>query len=342
MRQLVLTGPRQFEWQEAADPEIDDDGQALVRPLAVATCDLDHAMVAGLTPIPPPIPFGHECVAEVVEVGRAVRSVRPGDRVVVAFQIACGTCTRCRRGLTGDCERVAPLSMYGFGAFGGDQGGFLADLVRVPFADAMLVPVPDGIEPTAVASVSDNVPDAWRLVAPWLAEWPGEAVLIVGGAGSIGLYAVDIARALGASRVVYLDARRDRLDLASDLGAETHQLTPEPPRLGRFPITADFSGTPEGFRLALTATAPGGHCTHAAPLLTQDVALPMFDLYTTGINLHIARAAARPAIPAILRLVAAGRLHPERVTSVTVDWHDAPHELVKPRTKIVVSRDATG
>jgi alcohol dehydrogenase len=339
MRHLVLTGPRQLEWQDVPDPQLGGDGEALVRPLAVATCDLDHPIVAGEAPFPTPIALGHECVAEVVEVGRSVRAVGVGDRVVVPFQVSCGTCGTCMRGLTGDCERVAPLAMYGFGAFGGDRGGFLADLVHVPFADAMLVPVPDEVASAAVASASDNIADAWRLVAPWLAQWPAEQVLIVGGAGSIGLYAIDVARALGASRVVYVDEPGGRLDLAADLGAEAVDATAEgAPALGRFAITADFSGTPEGLRRALAATAPGGHCTHAAPIFAPEVGLPLLALYTSGVHLHTSRCAARPVIPAILRLVAAGRLHPERVTSAVVGWEDAAGELLHPRTKLVVVR----
>src|SRR4051794_2082449 len=225
MRQLTLTAPRTLEWHEVPEPDLRGAGEALVRPLAVATCDLDHPMVAGHTPFPLPIALGHECVAEVLEVGADVRGAAPGDRVVVPFQISCGTCERCRRGLTGNCERVAPLAMYGFGAIGGDFGGFLTDLVRVPFADAMLVRVPEGLTAEAVASASDNIADAWRLVAPWLEEWPAADVLIVGGSGSIGLYAIDVARALGAARVDYLDHDPGRLALASDLGAEAIERT---------------------------------------------------------------------------------------------------------------------
>ncbi len=339
MRHLVLTGPKRLAWQDVPDPELRGAREALVRPLAVATCDLDHPMIAGETPFPTPIALGHECVAEVVEVGRDVEAVRVGDRVVVPFQISCGTCTRCGRGLTSDCERVAPLSMFGFGVAGGDRGGFLADLVRVPYADAMLVPVPDGVDSAAVASVSDNVADAWRLVAPWLAEWPGEEVLIVGGAGSIGLYAIDAARALGASRVVYVDRAGARLDLAADLGADVlDESADPPPARGSFAITADFSATADGLRTALAATAPGGHCTHAAPLFGADVPLPMLAMYTMGVHLHASRCAARPAIPTILALTAAGRLHPERVTSKVVAWSEAQTELLTPRTKTVVTR----
>ena len=102
--------------------------------------------------------------------------------------------------------------MYGFGAVGGDWGGFLSDLVRVPWADHMLVPLPQGLDPAAVASASDNIPDAWRTVGPPLEREPGAPVLIVGGAGagSIGLYAAGIARALGSESVTYVDADAGR------------------------------------------------------------------------------------------------------------------------------------
>ena len=199
MQQLTMTADRQVEWWDVPAPALQGPGEALVRPLAVALCDLDQPILRGDAPIPGPIAIGHEFVAEVTEVGDDVRGVAPGDRVVVPFQISCGACVRCRAGQTGDCTSVPPRSMYGFGIFGGDWGGALSDLVRVPFADAMLVAAPAGIAPAVLASASDNIPDGWRTVAPHLAARPGADVLIVGGGGlSIALYAVDAARALGA------------------------------------------------------------------------------------------------------------------------------------------------
>src|SRR3954447_8022649 len=162
MRQLTLTAPKSLEWHDVPEPDLRSAGEALVRPLAVATCDLDHPMVAGDTPFPLPIALGHECVAEVVATGADVLGVRPGDRVVVPFQISCGTCERCRRGLTGNCASVAPLSMYGFGALGGEWGGMLSDLALVPYADAMLVPLPERVDPAVVPSAADNMTDGWR------------------------------------------------------------------------------------------------------------------------------------------------------------------------------------
>ncbi|MCW2994171.1 MAG: dehydrogenase, partial [Conexibacter sp.] len=194
MRSLTYAGPRQLEWREAPEPRLAGDGEAIVRHVAVATCDLDAMIVAGASPFPAPFALGHEGVAEVLEIGDGVTTVQPGDRVLVPFQISCGTCAACAAGRTGNCETVPLGQTYGFG-FGAEQtrwGGFLSDAVNVPFADAMLVRIPDGLAPEIAAGASDNITDAYRAVAPQLAARPGAPVLVVGGAlsGSIGLYAV--------------------------------------------------------------------------------------------------------------------------------------------------------
>ena len=110
--------------------------------MAVACCDLDVAVAEGRLPMPPGHAVGHEGVAEVVAVGDAVREVKVGDRVIVPFQISCGDCPACRRGVTGSCASLPLMAMYGMAPLAGlDGGGFMADLVLVPYADAMLVPV---------------------------------------------------------------------------------------------------------------------------------------------------------------------------------------------------------
>jgi alcohol dehydrogenase len=264
--------------------------------------------------------------------------VKPGDRVVVPFQISCGECARCLRCQTGDCEQVPRLSMYGFGAFGGDWGGALSDLVRVPYANTMPVPLPDGLDPVAVASASDNIPDAWRTVAPHLARRPGSDVLIVaGGARSIGLYAIDAAIANHAGKVVYVDADEARLAVAAGLGAETVE-GPPPHRLGPFGITVDASASHEGLHCAIRSTEPGGVCTCVAFIPEPHAPMPLFEMYTTGVDFRIGRVMARPLIPEILELAAAGGLHPDRVTSRVVAWDDAADAVAEPETKLIVTR----
>ena len=109
---------------------------------------------------------------------------------------------------------------FGLGEPLGPWGGMITDKFRVPFADNMLVKIPSSLDPISLASASDNIPDGWRTVAPYLKEKPGAPVLVVGGpAESIGLYAAGIAVALGSSRVDYLDYMPARLAIANSLGA---------------------------------------------------------------------------------------------------------------------------
>ncbi|MDA0161665.1 alcohol dehydrogenase catalytic domain-containing protein [Solirubrobacter ginsenosidimutans] len=337
MRQLEITGPRTVQWREAPAPVLGGDGEALVRPLAVALCDLDAVFLSGAIPIAEPFPFGHECVAEVLEVGDTVKTVVPGDRVVVPFQISCGTCAACAAGRTASCRTVPRGSAYGMRPLGGDWGGALSDVLRVPYADAMLVALPEGVEPTQLASVADNVADGYRAVAGPLAAAPGEEVLIVGGwARSIGLYAAACALALDASRVVYADTDEGRLERAAALGAETVAVAEWPKKLGRFPITVDASGDHAGLHAALRSTAPDGTCTSVAIYFEPETPVPLLELYTRGCTLHTGRVHARAVIPDVLALVAAGRLDPALVTSAVVAFDDAPAALAEPPTKLIL------
>jgi threonine dehydrogenase-like Zn-dependent dehydrogenase len=341
MQQLTYTGPGRLEWREADEPRLDSDRAALVRPIAVATCDLDALIVGGESPFPAPFPIGHECVAEVLDAGDAAGACEPGRLVSVPFQISCGECAPCRRGRTGNCASVGFMSTYGFGPAVGRWGGFLADVVLIPYAEHMLVPLPDGLAPAAVASASDNISDAWRAVAPPLGEEPGVPVLVVGGAGpgSIGLYAAALALALGAESVTYVDDDAARRETAAALGAETLALAGAPQRLGPFPVTVDACAQPDGLALALRSTAPDGTCTSTAIYFAEQPSMPLLEMYTKCIVFKTGRAHVRPAMPHVLSLAADGSLAPERVTSRTVAWEDGADALLeRDWTKLVIER----
>lgn len=339
MQQLTYTAAESLQWREAPAPTLSSDTAALVRPTVVATCDLDALIIAGQSPFQPPFAIGHECVAEVVEVGDAVTSLSPGQLVSVPFQISCGSCAACRQGRSSNCAGVDFMSSYGFGPAVQRWGGFLADLVCVPYAEHMLVPVPAGVQPAAVASASDNISDAYRTVAAPLAATPGAPVLVVGGAssGSIGLYAAALAVALGSESVLYVDRDDARRRTAAAVGAET--LAEVPKRLGPYPITVDASADPEGLALALRSTAPDGICTSAAIYFGEQPALPLLEMYTKGITFRTGRANAREAIPHVLELAASGRVRPELVTTRAVAWADAAEALLeRDWTKLVIER----
>jgi threonine dehydrogenase-like Zn-dependent dehydrogenase len=336
MQELNFIETGKLEWREAEDPRLQGDGEALVRALAVATCDLDKLLVRGLAPAEGPFPFGHECVAEVTEVGDEVTTVKPGDVVSVPFQVSCGECETCRRGHTGNCERVERMAMYGL-PMGTNYGGFLSDSARVPFADAMLVPVPDGVEPASIASLSDNIPDAWRNVGPQLEERPGSPVLIAASGASIALYTVSIALALGAERVDMVGGNSWLREKAEELGATL--LDEEfPKRLGPYPITVDASGDVAGLACALRSTEPEGICTSIGIYFTETTPVPLLEMFTKGIRFHTGRVHARPAMEPIMELVKDGRFAPELVTGETADWENAPEAVVNHRSKLVVSR----
>ncbi|MEC3918008.1 zinc-dependent alcohol dehydrogenase [Nocardia sp. CDC160] len=339
MQRLVFDGPHTLRWEEAAEPTLDAPEQALVRPIAVATCDIDPAIIQGRFPLAGPYAFGHEGVAEVIAVGDQVTTVRPGDKVVVPFQISCGTCDSCRRGRTGNCTTHPFMSSFGLGPMGGlAWGGFFSDLVGIPHADAMLVPLPAGVDPATVASASDNISDAHRTVAPYLATDPGAEVLVLGGpaAASIGLYAAGLAVALGSARAVYLDTDPERLAIAAKLGAEPIEGKPTE-RVGRFPVTVEAAGGSKALVAAIRATANDGVCTSVS-VQTQDVALPMLEMYSRCCTFHTGRAHVRPTIPQVLDLVATGRFDPSVVTTQTVAWADSIDALLEGPVKLVATR----
>lgn len=338
MRQLTFIGPGRLEWWDVPEPALQGPEEAIVRPVAVARCDLDVAILAGKAPVPGPFPLGHEFVAEIVALGDGVAGFHRGQRVVVPYHIACGRCERCRRGLTASCLSAPPRAMYGLGALGGDWGGALSDLVRVPFAEGMLVAVPDGVEPDSIASVGDNVSDGWRTVAPYLEEWPDAGVLVVGGgAASIGVYAAAVACALGASRVDYVDTDAERLALARSLGATPIE-GPPPDRLGPYPITVDASADRAGLACALRSVEAGGVCTSVGIYFAARTPVPLLDMFDGDVTFKTGRANARACMPKVLDLVRDGKLRPERVTTRLAAWDDAAEALGDPSTKVVIRK----
>jgi len=238
MRELNFIRAGHLEWRDRPDPTLVDTTDALVRPFVASRCDGDvlpihrpvsRAMQAGLkvglidpvvASIAGPVPFqgpfgiGHECVAQVTAVGTGVDDILVGDIVVVPWAVSCGACYECRLGMTARCATQCAdspgetLAAFGFGPSSGAWGGMVADSLRIPFADHMLVRVPRGVDPLRVAAASDNLADAWRSVVPPLRQRPGGAVLVIGGGGqSIGLYAAGLAVRHGASVVDYVDDR---------------------------------------------------------------------------------------------------------------------------------------
>lgn len=337
MQALNVTGPRTLVWSEVPDPALPSEHGALVRAVAVATCDFDHLIVAGLVPTGWPTPIGHECVAEVVEVGSAVATVGIGDLVIVPFQISCGVCGACRHGRTSCCEAVPWLSCFGLGDMAGAWGGAMADLLVVPYADAMLVALPEHVDVVDAAAVGCNIVDAYRCVGPQLVAAPGAEVFVASGAFScIALYATAIAIALG-SEVTFLDPSGASAAAAAHLGASVVD-DPGDVLSAAYPVTVDASMDPVLLRAALRATSPGGECTVSTMYVDELTPVPLMTMFERCATLRTGQPHARALVPAVLDLLETGRFHPGEINRAVVDWNDAPEAFAVGFGKTVVTR----
>jgi alcohol dehydrogenase len=339
MQSLQFVAAHRVEWQELPAPAIEKPGDALVRPLAAAACDLDAAILAGLTPYAPPFALGHEFVGEILEAGDDA-GVQAGDRVMVPFQISCGSCAFCRRDLTANCTSVPRTSMYGIGEVGGSWGGAFSDVVRVPYARHMLLPLPGEISPSIAARLGDNVADGYRAVADGLARVPGAPVLVLCGGpkGSVPLYAALAALALGAATVDFYDGNTGRLEIAASLGATPHDVEKWPRRVGAYPVTVDATQQPDGLACALRSTEPGGICTSTSMYFEPLVGVPMTEMYMKGATLTTGRVQSRVLLPEVVELVRSGRLDPGRVPAQEVEWTELSRALLDFDTKLVAVR----
>jgi len=344
MRALMFRGPMAIAWEEVETPQLMEPRDALVRPIAVARCDLDPAIALGLYPMPAPFVMGHEMVGEVVAVGEAISNVRLGDKVIVPFQLSCMTCAPCLRGHTNACVNVPSGTAFGLGPHGGiDLGGALAELVRVQWADVMLIPLPEGMDPVVAAGIPDNVSDGYRCVAAPLAERPGAPVLVVGGlAPSVGLYAVMAALALGAERVVYVDDDAARLELAAAAGAEVVNAKDQWDSLKlaeRFPIVVDANVLDPGRNFALRSVEPCGVCTSVSGGASSRSNLPLQSMYLKGVRYEIGRVHACATARPVLDLVSSGALDPARIINKVVPFSEAVEGMILPVTKVVFVND---
>lgn len=334
MNELVYASPGQLEWAEAPDPRINHPGQALVRPIASAFCDLDRRILSGLTPFKPRFAIGHEAVAEVVEVGSEVQKFRVGDVVSVPWKISCGQCSACRSGRTMACSAVPKLACYG-ATIGGAYGGLFSDLVNVPFADAMLVHVPAGVSPASVAAASDNLTDAWVSVSKPLMTRSDARVLVVGGTESLGLLATQMAVAAGAAEVAYLDADPERRAKAAMAGASVHEGKPEDLH-EQFDVSISATREESMMRTALLGLTNGGHCS-CIGIMFEDPRLPLFQMYMRDVTMSVGFCSVRPYMPTVLELVRDKRCDPLSVTTI-VQTEEAPAALALNSGKVVVVR----
>jgi len=321
MQALHYIEPGRLEWRAISEPALEAATDAIVKPVAVAACDLDRAIASGASPFPGPFVMGHEFCGEILEVGATVRNLAPGDRVIASFQPSCGACPRCHRGHSSVCSNAPTTSMYGIGVAGGEWGGALTERVRVPWAEFNLRKLPDGIDPVAIASGSDNLADALRAVDEPLRDFPGASVLIAG-FGSIPLYAARLAGFLGAGQVTFASDDRFALETAEALGADCVEITQWPRRFSSHDITFDCTNNNEGLAAVVRSTAPHGVMTIASIYFAPTTPMPLSDMYMKGITLKTGRVNSAAQLDRVLELAAQG-LDPDAIRPSKLAMSDA-------------------
>ena len=227
MKAVVWHGKEDVRVDTVADPVIREPTDAIVRISSTAICgsDLHLYRVFGRPFMHEGDILGHEPMGYVEEVGREVRQLVPGDRVVVPFNIACGRCFMCERGLQSQCETTQNrrykkgASLFGYTHLYGAVPGGQAEYLRVPMAHYGPIKVPEGPPDTRFLFLSDVLPTAWQAVA--YADVPKGGTVGVFGLGPIGQMCVRVALRRGAARVIAVDQVPERLAMAQRHGAET-------------------------------------------------------------------------------------------------------------------------
>jgi alcohol dehydrogenase len=297
MKALVYHGPGEKAWEDVAEPEIRDDTDAIVRVDTTTICGTDLHILKGDTPeVASGRILGHEAVGTVERVGSAVKSVAPGDRVLVSCISACGRCRYCREGRYGQC--------IGGGGWilGYMIDGTQAEQVRVPFADTSTYKLPEGASDEEILMLADILPTGYEVGVLNGKVRPGDTVAVVG-SGPVGLSAISGAKMYSPAHVVAIDMADARLDAAKMFGAD---LTVNNSRedavafvrgltggLGA-DVAIEAVGVPDTFELCAKLVRPGGRVAnvgvhgkpatlHLESLWIRDLTITMglVDTYST-------------------------------------------------------------
>lgn len=233
MRAITWHGTADMRCETVPDPKIEDPRDAIIKVTSCAICGSDLHIYGGLIPsMEKGDVMGHETMGEVVEVGSAITTLKPGDRVVIPFTIACGECYFCKKGHFSACERSnpnhetaekfwghSPAGLFGYSHMLGGYAGGQAEYLRVPYADVGAFKVPSGLSDDQVLFLSDIFPTGY-MAADFCNITPGDTIAIWG-CGPVGQMAIRSARMLGAERIIAIDTVPERLALARDGGAVT-------------------------------------------------------------------------------------------------------------------------
>lgn len=321
MRALVYHGPGHISWDTAPDPATQEATDAVVRVDATTVCGTDlHILRGDLPEVKPGTVLGHEAVGEVVEVGRDVHGLRPGQQVIVSSVSACGRCQACRDGRRGQCRG-------GGGWILGNQiNGTQAEFVRVPFAEHSTHRRPPAVPLDDALLVAEVLPTAYEVGVRNGHVGPGDTVVVVG-AGPVGLAAVAVARLYSPRRIIAVDLSEARLEAAASVGADAAEAPGKMiAELSEGPgadVAIEASGEPHGFVVCTEVVRAGGHIanigTHGRP-----VTLHLESLWRKNVTISTGQVDTS-STPWLLELLRFGRLPVSQLVTHTFGLERMEH-----------------
>ena len=287
MKAIVYHGPGNKAWEEVAMPTIMEDTDAIVRVDATTICGTDlHILKGDVSAVTDGRILGHEAVGTVETVGAGVKTVAPGDRVLVSCITSCGSCRYCREARYGQC--------IGGGGWilGHKIDGTQAEFVRVPFADTSTYKVPPKVSDEDALMLADILPTGYEVGVLNGRVKPGDVVAVVG-SGPIGLAAILGARLYSPAHIVAIDIADARLDAAKRFGADVliNNSTQDPMvqileltnGLGA-DVAIEAVGVPDTFELAARLIRPGGYVANVG-VHGKPVTLHLEDLWIRDITI---------------------------------------------------------
>lgn len=311
MRALVYHGPGLRSWDEVPDPELQADGDVIVKITSSTICGTDLHILKGDVPeTTPGTILGHEGVGIVVKKGPGVTTVDVGDRVLVSCITSCARCRFCKEGRYGLC------SGGGGWILGHLIDGLQAEYARVPFADTSVYKVPDALSDEQVLFVADILPTAYEVGVIAGGVEPGDTIAIVG-AGPIGLAAIMTAKLLTPGRIVAIDLADSRLAKALEFGADTAINNSNEDPIARVmeltdglgaDVAIEAVGMPATFELCTELIRPGGRVANVG-VHGHPATLHLEKLWIRDVTITMALVDTNTT-PRLLKLIADGRLDP--------------------------------
>ncbi|RDI29272.1 threonine dehydrogenase-like Zn-dependent dehydrogenase [Pseudacidovorax intermedius] len=348
MLAMNYRGPYRVRIDERAEPEIEHPGDAIVRVTRSCICGSDLHLYHGLVPdTRVGTTFGHEFTGVVERVGPDVQRLKPGDRVLVPFNIFCGTCFFCSRELFSNCHNVNPEAtavggIYGYSHTTGGYAGGQAEYVRVPMADIGPTVLPEGLDEDDAVLLTDVFPTGYQ-AAEMGSIREGDTVVVFG-AGPVGLFAARSAWFMGAGRVIVVDHVEYRLAFARefahcetvdfksvrDMAIHIKKMTDG---LGAdvcidcvgAEAAGSFAQTLTGVKLklqggaatvlhwAINSVRKGGHVSIVGVYGPTFNALPIGNAVNKGLTLRMNQASVKRHLPKLIEHIQAGRIRPSDI-----------------------------